>query len=319
MRVTNNTNQTDIVLRHVDRINNGSHKELEGNEFSVTQLLKDATAVILGIRHRNEITLDVQALGSRTRGTDQHQALEEDAKSLGYMVEMELSHHFKLADIAFKMYGKLDFYRTSDSRLIDYKTCKEATFKKNLSGEDDEWKRQLTLYVALLELINPSWYFGVDEMIIQAELFDVATVANDLKGESTDSYRTIYFTPPTKEEIAQELAKAFDKVREVIRLSKVPDKDLPICSEKYRYATSTWKIYKGTKDKHQAKAERGHAKYESYEDASIGFAKAGFTDKDHVIEAVGGESLKCKHFCDVREFCPHYKKMKEATNETVEG
>ena len=136
-------------------------------------------------------------------------------------------------------------------------------------------------------------------------------MANAKQGESTDSYRTIHFTPPTKEERAEELALAFDKVREVIRLSKLADEDLPICSEKYRYAISTWKIYKGTKDKHQAKAERGHAKYDSYEDAKVGFDKAGFTDKDHVIEAVGGESLKCKYFCDVREFCPHYKKMME--------
>lgn len=314
MKVTNNTNQTDIILRHVDRINNGSHKELEAGEYSVTQLLKDATAVILGIRHRNELSLDVQDLASRTRGTDQHQALEEDAKALGYLVEMELSHYFKLTDVAFKMYGKLDFYRTADSTLIDYKTCKEATYKKNASGEDDEWKRQLTLYYAILELMNPAWYFGVDRMLIQAELFDISTVGNAKKGESTDNYRLISFPIPTKEDRANELALAFDKVREIVKLSKLKDEELPICSEKYRYASSVWKIYKGTKEKHNKVAVSGHASYQSYEEAKAGFDKAGFTEDAYVIEAVGGESIKCKYYCDVREFCPHYKKMMEANN-----
>jgi len=315
MIITNKTKQTDIVVRHVDRINNSSHKELEAGEFSVTQLIKDATAVILGIRHRNEITLDVQDLGSRTRGTDQHQALEEDAIALGYLVEQELSYDFRLADVAFKMYGKLDFYRTADSTLIDYKTCKEATFKKNASGEDDEWKRQLTLYYALMELINPHWYFGVDRMLIQAELFDISIVGNAKKGESTDNYRVLEFSIPTEEERAKELALAFDKVREIVALSKLKDEELPICSEKYRYASSTWKIYKGTKDNHNAKAVAGHASYTSYDDAKAGFDKAGFTEKTHCIDKVGGESIKCEHYCDVKDFCPHYKKMMEAKNE----
>ena len=316
MTVSNKTNQTDIILRHVDRINNGSHKALEDNEFSVTQLLKDATAIILGIRHRNEISLDVQDLADQTGGTDQHESLREDAEALGYLCEQELSYHFQFDKVEFTLYGKLDFYRPSDGTLIDYKTSKEATYNKNASGEDDEWKRQTTLYYTLLEFIKPSWYTGVNKMLIQSKLGDVSVVSNDKKGESTDKYRLINFRLPTLMERTDELRKAVDKVREVKSLWGTPDDKLPICSAKFRYATTEYKIYKRKgENEHLKTAERGHAHYPTAKDAVEGFHKAGFTDKTHVILECGGESLKCRYFCDVAKFCPHYRKMMEDRND----
>ena len=324
MIVTNTTGQTDIIHRHTERVSNGSHKELEDDEFSVTQVLKDATAILLGKRHRNEIKRDVQQLARTVDGTDRHEALRPDAEALGYLCEQELSMNVKYGDgDYFKLYGKIDFYHPIGLRLIDKKYTKQATYQRNAEGKDDEWQRQLTLYAMMMEATKPSWYKGLNEVQIQATLDDVSVVSNDKKGESTDIRRMIEYTVPTMDEMADSLRDAIAKVKEVRALVPVPDSFLPPCSEKYRYIDVKFKIYKRkskNSEEHGKSAVAGHANYQSYEDAREGFEKAGMTDDWYVIEKTGSEPIKCLYYCDVCEFCPYWKSLKkEKANETVEG
>ena len=123
--ITNKTNQLDFVLRWTDRMN-GSHKPMIGNEYSVTELLRDATAIILKRRHYDEIETDVQDLADIAAGTAVHESIEKDALALGWITEFELSDHAAVDETEILLYGKGDLYR--DGQLVDIKNTKEATY-----------------------------------------------------------------------------------------------------------------------------------------------------------------------------------------------
>jgi len=293
---------------------NGSHKSMSENEFSVTELLRDATAIVLKRRHSNEIQRDIQAFADINAGTAVHESLEESARECGWETEKELSVGIKPDNgPRFSLYGKLDLYR--DGILADIKNTKEASVNKAISGQDDEWKKQLTAYAVMLETIKPDWYNGIKDMQIHARITDLSVVGNAKTGKSTDKWRVLHYGLPTQTDTDRLIDEYIDKVRQVRKLAKVKDNKLPICSDKYRFAETKYKIYGKTKSGEWKKtAEVGHANYATAYDAKVGFEKAGFTDKDHKILEVGGESLRCKYFCEVREFCPHYKKMMETEN-----
>lgn len=299
---------------------NGSHKTMSKDEYSVTELLKDATAIMLKRRHYNAIPTDIQALADINAGTAVHESLEESAREAGWVTEVELKVSIIADSGKFYLYGKCDLYR--DGVLADIKNTKEASYNKALAGQDDEWKKQLTAYAMMLETLDSegslygNWYKGIDTMQIHARITDLSVVGNAKKGESTDKWRVLNFDPPSADDYEDILSQFIYKVNLIRALEQTPDEDLPICSEKFRFAESKWKIYGKTKSGEWKKtAENGHANYSSEAEAKEGFDKAGFTEKDHKIEKVGGESLKCRYFCDVAQWCPHYKNMMEADND----
>lgn len=322
--ITNKTNQLDFVLRWTDRMN-GSHKPMIGNEYSVTELLRDATAIILKRRHYEEIETDVQDLADIAAGTAVHESIEKDALALGWITEFELSDHAAVDENEILLYGKGDLYR--DGQLVDIKNTKEATYNKLRFAEDidlfkNEWQAQLTAYAALLDINKPRWYKGVDEMIIEARLTDLSVVGNAKKGESTDKWRIIHFPAPSEEAKNTVLMTLYSNAEYVMSLAEIPDEELPICSDEFRYAEKVYKIYKRkakNSEETNKTAVTGHAKYETMDDAVKGFDNAGFTLENYVIKEVGGESIKCKYYCDCKDFCPHYKKMMEATNAKTEN
>ena len=59
---------------------NGSHKAMSKDEYSVTELLKDATAIVLKRRHYNAIPTDIQALADINAG-DERELAERSGKS----------------------------------------------------------------------------------------------------------------------------------------------------------------------------------------------------------------------------------------------
>ena len=298
---------------------NGSHKPMSENEYSVTELLKDATAIVLKRRHSKEIQKDIQAFADINAGTAVHESLEESARECGWETEKELSIVIKPEDgERFTLYGKLDLYR--DGVLADIKNTKEASVNKAVSGQDDDWRKQLTAYVIMADTMRPDWYKGLDDMQIHARITDLSVVGNAKTGKSTDKWRVIHYDIPTHAQTDALVDEFIDKVTQVRKLSKLRDNKLPMCSDKYRFAETKYKIYGKTKSGEWKKtAEVGHANYPTAYEAKQGFEKAGFTEADHRILEVGGESLRCKYFCEVKEFCPHYKKMMEVGNETSES
>lgn len=308
----------DYVSKWSEKMN-GSHKPMSENEYSVTELLKDATATTLKRRYSSKLKHDIQAFADINAGTAVHESLEESAKELGYEVEKELSIIINPINAdSFTLYGKLDLYR--DKIIRDVKNTKEATYNKAASGQDDDWRKQLTAYYMMAEVAKPDWYKGCSGLAIDARITDLSVVSNAKTGKPTDKWRTLPFDVPTKTQV-DALANEFcDRVKQIRSLQNVKDKDLPICSERYRFAETKYKIYGKTKSGEWKKtAEVGHANYPTAYDAKVGFEKAGFTEADHRILEVGGESLRCKYFCEVKDFCPHYKKMMEVGNETSES
>jgi len=307
--ITNNTNQPSFVWR-AGREKNSSHKHMGKDEFSVTMLKKSVTALVLTKRHYDAIVLDLQDIADSLMGTLTHEGLEPYAKEDGYLTEQELEYTIDLGEgKSFRLYGKMDMFRPSDADLIDWKNTKEAMFNKSRDGQDDDWKFQLTMYNVLLDLVRPRYYHGLKKMGIEAYLKDLSVVTNYNKGISTDKLRYLPYKVPTEKEKSDTLDECIALVHAYNLLENTNDDDLPLCPDDYRWAEKVWKIYKGTSDKHNKSAERGHANYKSLEEAQEGFKKAGFTEKDHVILEVGGESIRCKFFCDCRSVCPHAKKM----------
>lgn len=316
--ITNKTNQPHFLELMAAEKNN-SHKRMGEDEFSVTMLKRSVTAMVLYRRYYDTIEVDLQDIADSLMGTLTHEGLEFYAIRDGYLVEQELSLDVPDEQGSFKLYGKLDMYRPADGSLIDFKNTKEAMYNKSLAGDEDEWKYQLTMYALMLKSIMPQWYTGLTSMGIEAYLKDLSVVSNAVKGISTDKLRYLGFDVPTDEEMKEALDYCIESVRQYNQYKDKPDEELPFCSDEYRWATKVWKIYKGTKDNHNKTAERGHAKYESLEDAEKGFKAAGFKDSTHCIVEVGGESIRCKYFCDCKSVCPYAKKMFGGKNETVES
>lgn len=315
---TNRTNQLGPIVKYSEDMND-SHREMKEFEFSVTETQKPATMIVLQRRFKDKIKRDVQDMADINAGTALHATLQKYFEDDGYICEQELRQVFELSEGEFfVLTGKFDAYSPSLRKLVDIKNTKLATFNKQSSGKDDEWFRQTALYCMLLYSNNPSWFDGVETVTIEARITDLSVVKEAKAGNSTDKWRRIDWNwSDMCKQLLTIQNKMLDNIREVQRLKSVPTEELPICSEEDRWAERTWKIYKRTKDGtgHLAKAEKGHASYESEEEAKEGFGKAGFDPDSYVIDSVGGESIRCKYYCEVAEFCPHYKKMMEAQDE----
>lgn len=312
MSTGNRSGMPGFLVDWAERMN-GSHRKMGDYEFSVTETLKDPTAIILRRRHFNDIVNDLQDTADSNAGTAVHESIEADLKNAGWITEKEVSSVFKVLDgVEVEICGRLDAYDPTTGTLLDIKNTKIATYNKSASGDDDDWKHQLNIYRHLLIAEDPSWFMTVDEMKILARITDLSVVKEKMAGNSIDKWRLL---PIEIESGTESIDKALATIAQVISMKDLSDEALPICSDKYRFATKTWKIYGFTKDgKPKAKAENGHASYQSLAEAEEGFKKAGFTENDHTIKEVGGESLRCRYYCDVKDFCPHYKKMMEAKN-----
>ena len=318
MIITNNTGVADYIYEMLKEANE-SHKPMEEFEISVTESTKEVTPLVLSRRHSNEIEIDCQDIANTGFGTKEHEAVEKKAVELGYETEKELHLPLTLPNgISFVMYGKLDLYKADEKTLRDYKTCKEATYNKNSSGQDDEWDRQTTLYNTILDITKPSWYKGTEHRMVDAHIKDISAVGNAKRGLPTDSLRTIEYSIPTEEERRDAIESVKSRFMEYLRYKDVPDDELPLCSAKYRYAELKYKIYGLNKDGSVKKtAERGHANYDTAREAVEAFRKWDYTENDHVIQEVGGESIKCRYYCDCRSVCPYAKKMREENNWNV--
>ena len=311
--VTNKTDQLAYVQLWAEEMNN-SHRVMDDYEFSVTESLKDPTAIVLARRYRNAIDIDVQDTSDSNAGTAVHESLEDAMKRCGYITEQEISAIYSVnvngKTIFIVLCGRLDGYSPENHRLVDNKNTKLATFNKNASGESTDWLDQLSIYNLLLDTVGPDWYDGIETLEIQARITDLSVVREIMNGNSPNKWRRLIFTEPREEAID----RALSNIAKAIELRSVKDEDLPICSEEYRFATSEWKIYKRkakNSEEHNKTAVTGHAHYKSYDDALAGMCNAGFEDEYYVIDKVGGESIRCKYYCDLKDVCPHYKKMME--------
>ena len=311
MNTSNTTNMPRFLLDWAMAKNNG-HAAPSLERASTTFLLKDPTACVLTLRHYNDIICDLQDTAQSNTGTALHDSVLSFAKERGYMIEQSLAQSVMVDMHDVVITGQIDAYDPITGTLADLKFSKLANYDKQKSLADDEWFNQLSVYVWLLENVRPKWYFGVNNIINLVNIRDLSKVKEAKAGNSTDQWRLIEWdVDKVKANIPTAVEKELNTFSRILQLSETPDDELPICSEKYRYAESAYKIYK----KGSKKAERGHASYETAEQAMDGFNKAGFDKDKYEIVAVGGESLKCKYYCELKDFCPHYKKMMEKENE----
>ena len=324
MITTNKTGMPNYLLEWANGKNN-EHRPPTFDSISTTQIIKDPTACVLLMRHSNEVEIDLQDTADQNTGSAIHKDILETAERLGGFIEQRLEEEFEVDGEKFLLTGHIDLYDPNGKFLHDIKTSKLTTFDKNKSGKDDEWKDQLTVYVKLLYDLKPYWFRGIDEIANLVNIKDLAKVKEAKAGNSTDKWRMIHYDwDEMTTRTSEVMEKIFENVRAVRKLWDTPDEELPICSEKYRYVDVKFKVYKRkspNSSEHNKTAVSGHANYESYEDALNGFNAAGFTDKDYVIEKTGSESTKCIYFCELKDFCPHYRQMmnKEASNETSES
>lgn len=317
MITTNKTGMPDYIYDWASDKNN-EHSLPNFDRVSTTFIFKDPTYCVLFIRHSSEATVDLQDTASQNTGTSNHADVLEYAEKRGAVIEQSLAIGLYDESGDFVLTGQLDAYFATPRILDDLKFSKLATFNKNRNGQDTEWFNQLTTYVYLLDNVNPEWYQGVDTIRNIVNIKDLSKVKELLAGNSADQWRIIYWD---KQKVYDNIPTALEKIHENIRkiraLKNVSDEELPICSDEFRYAEKVYKIYKrkskGSEETNKT-AVTGHAKYESMDAALEGFKNAGFTDDTHVIKEVGGESIKCKYYCDMKDYCPHYKKMMEAQN-----
>lgn len=293
MRITNNLGLPQPFVSAVER-----EYEYKDRRYSTTAILKGVREAILQRRHDDEIESDVADMVWAIFGTAVHGILEGAEETATQLkenkIEVELPNGYTLS-------GIFDLYDDATGTVTDYKTA--SVWKVNF-GEFDDWRRQALIYCWMLRKIG----FDARRGQIVAMLKDHSKTKAKL-GEHPEHpvYQIAWdFGEKDLDEIEQFILGKFAQIEEA---EKLPDDELPMCSEEERWSRgeSYAVMRKGSK---RAKKlfkvdDLGEsAEYRAREYAAV--MGAG-----HFVEHRPGTDAKCIDYCSAAPFCSHYRRIKE--------
>ena len=268
--------------------------KLADNEYRVTSLLKGTRELVLERRYHEEIEQDVADMIWLLLGTAAHKVLESFQEESYQIKEERLK--VEVGDKVLS--GQFDLYDANLKQVIDYKT---TSVWKIIYGDFEDWRRQLLIYAYMLKQTG----FEVEGGEIIAILKD----HNKREAKTKDNYpplpvKKVSFSFSEKDfaECGQWIEKRLEEIGICLKL---PDNDLPICTEKERYNSGD----RFAVMKHgQKKAVK---LFDNEFDAHQHLTNLLEVGKNCYIETRKGEDKKCKDYCSVCEFCNYYKEVVE--------
>lgn len=287
MIFTNNLNLPPMLERALKTDNYSKN-----TKYSVTQLLKSDRSIILEQRHPDYHT-DVSENLWRFLGHAVHHFLESGEGS-NDLTEERIAYTTACgADVS----GQLDHYDGKTLTLTDFKI---TTKYKVLREDYDDYQKQLSILAWLLKragfevkkiqniLILRDWNRQDERKIPNA----IAVVEHELL--TTISGLSV------KEWVDR-------RVELIERAQKLPDDDLPECSENYRWATDDeYKVYW---NESTAENPRSKKNFDNRDDAEAYARELEAKDngkKTYRVELVSGEKFKRCGYCNASEFCSQY-------------
>ena len=293
MKITNKMNLPQPFVSAVEREYTYTPKR-----YSATSVLKGVREAILQRRHDDEIESDVSEMVWAIFGTAVHSILEGAQETESQIkenkIEVEMPNGYELS-------GIFDLYDDATGTVTDYKT---ASIWKVKFGEFDDWRQQTLIYCWMLRQIG----FDAKRGQIVAMLKDHSkTKAKIGEHPPLPVFQIGWdFTARDFEEAEQYLLGKFAQIEEA---EKLPDDELPICTEAERWTRgeSFAVIKRGQKRaKKVFKTEDfgQEAEQRAREYASV-------IGEDFIVEHRPGIDSKCLDYCSAAPFCSHYKRITE--------
>lgn len=270
------TNRASLPQAIVDAVTNDPYSKGEA-DMSVTGLLRPPRLAVLEERFQHEIVEDVSDRIWSLLGQSIHTILERANRTA--IAERRLSIEVE----GWKVSGGMDVYEENGT-LIDYKT---TSVWKVISGDLDEWEKQLNLYAVILRHHG----YAVNKLQVIALLRDWSKM---------EAARDLTYPQASVVNINIKLwdpDRAYQFLRERIILHKQARVTLPECSSKDRWARpDVWAVMKiGRKTAVKLYPTENEAR------AHVGF------DKNLFVIHRQGLSVRCKSYCPVSKFCTQYQ------------
>lgn len=286
------TNALDLPQPFVSAVS--SEYAYAPKRYSVTSVLKGTREAILQRRHDDEIESDVADMAWLIFGSAVHSILENSAETDTQLKENKLTVE---VGNGYTLSGIFDLYDDATGTVTDYKTA--STWKVTFNDWDD-YRMQTLLYCYMLREIG----FDARRGEVVALLKDHSKTKAEVDGSYPrfPIYRIGWDFSGGDFEEAEAFLSA--KFAEIERAEKLPDCDLPLCSDEERWhRPDKWAIKKkGNK--------RAHRLYESE-----GEARANAEALGMVIEFRPGEDAKCAKYCSACDFCDYGKALKGGDGE----
>ena len=279
--LTNNNNTPEIIQTALDM----TPYENSG-DYSATQIIKDTTEVVLGKRYFKDISTDISDMGNKFIGTAVHFFLQQASKGIPYL-ETERVQLTEVEGVVLK--GQFDYYNTKTKTIGDYKTAKTYKYTR---GDFSAYEKQLNIYAYQMRVAGQD----VDNL-------EVVMIFKDWNSKfMKEGYPESFCVtvPITLWSFEEQEKFVKGQIQKIIEAEGIDDDKLSACTDKWE-TPDIYRVYKpGVKT--------AKKKTESKEEAEKWIAAHQKDGVTYTIDIEKGVPKKCLDWCDVREFCPFYKK-----------
>lgn len=281
MKITNRLNLPQAFVKMAER-----DYQYAPNEYRVTSLLKGVRETILERRHESEIEQDASDMIWLLFGTAVHSVLEHQEEGDSQIKETRL----KMPVDGYILSGQFDLYDAETKTITDYKTCSAW---KVVFGDYSDWRKQLLIYAYMMKYAG----FPVEHGEIVALMKDHSKRDAKFKeGYPKFPVEKITFEF-TEQDFAEIEAFLLDKFVEIKKCERLPDDELPVCTQEERFNSG---------DKY-AVMKKGRKTAMRVLDSAEEAEKWMNENGGDSIEVRPGEDKKCADYCSVCEFCNYYR------------
>lgn len=293
MRITNNQNISPIIYKAIQdqQWRYQSTHEIK-SDISVTQLINSPQIVKLQREYSDQLTEDASENVYSLLGSLIHQMLENVGGNMdGFTVEKRIYHDVAIPEMGqWKVSGMFDVYDWDRKTLSDYKLCSVWEY---INGPKVDWVRQLNL-LAFMAIHNG---YEVERLTVEAVYRDWS------KGKASQGNNY----PPAQTQTIEIPLWSYGEqqayIEDRVEAHMLAQNGHPYeCTEEDRWAKpDQWAVMKeGRKS-----AIKLHLVEEDAEDHVTNLGKG------HYIQHRPGENVRCDNYCNVRDYCPSYKEMKD--------
>jgi hypothetical protein len=295
MKITNNANLPESFVRAVSL---DEYDYENAGDISASALPKSPRQLWLERRHAAELTEDAADLIWRMIGSIGHKIAERNAHNNSFVEE-----RLKAEVLGWELTGKCDLLYEKDGYGID-----DFKFTSVWAVKDEkaDWTAQLNTYAWLAKQNG----FEIKRLRIIAVLRDWSKMKAAREPDSYPPVGVVVREVPLWSEEKQweyiKLRTLYHQAAEVL-----DDDDLPPCTDEERWAKpDTWAVVK----KGRKKAYRV---LDSEDAAMLWVVNYKGSDEQlylsyNIEHRPGNKTVRCDHYCNVKQWCNFYKSLKSA-------
>ena len=298
MRLTNNTGLPETLVKVAERLVN-NHPVLDGNCYSVTELLKSVRQIVLAREHAGEIEMDVQDTFSMWNGTAIHALLEEAAKDIDRF-EGEQRLEAEIDGIVIS--GAYDLYDKESFTIYDYKTSKVASIEANRRLDETKWLEQLYRYRRLRKLNGLS-------VPGRGIVIAMATDFSKIKAQTQAGYpehpiQMLEWNLDDEEFEERSVQSAVEKAKAAKALIESGDEP-PLCTYSDCWCTEDYAIIKHGGKRADKVFKTADEAFECF------FGEAKYDRNKYSVYHRVSDFKNCRNYCQCAPFCEQWKGMQD--------